>query len=81
MACFRLAIGSFYAIIQKRPQARRKVCLQGEEQTFEFTSNVTRRGGPLLIYGVLAHPVERFHGMEEVSSSSLLYSTIACVYL
>ena len=75
MACFRLAIGSFYAIIQKRPQARRKVCLQGEEQTFEFTSNVTRRGGPLLIYGVLAHPVERFHGMEEVSSSSLLCST------
>ena len=25
--------------------------------------------------GALAHPVERFHGMEEASSSSLLYST------
>ncbi len=26
--------------------------------------------------GVLAHLVERFHGMEEVRSSSLLHSTI-----
>ena len=28
-----------------------------------------------LNYGVLAHLVERFHGMEEVRSSSLLHST------
>ncbi len=35
-----------------------------------------RRGWPLLKKsGALAHPVERFHGMEEVSSSSLLCST------
>ena len=30
---------------------------------------------PPYIRGVLAHLVERFHGMEEVRSSNLLYST------
>ena len=50
----------------------------------EFLDSLQKRNGGVnpsyKSRGALAHPVERFHGMEEVSSSSLLCSTITSAY-
>ena len=37
--------------------------------------NFSTRYAKMRTFGVLAHLVERFHGMEEVRSSNLLHST------
>ncbi len=51
----------------------------------EFLDSLQKRNGGVnpsyKSRGALAHPVERFHGMEEVSSSSLLCSTSLTFYL